>query len=259
MPFTLAHAAAAFPLRRFGLVFSALILGTFAPDLEYFLRLAPDDGYGHTLNGLFLLTLPLALITLWLFHVVVKRPLIGLLPSGIARRLAIHADEFSFRGPVHFGLIVLSILVGAATHLAWDSLTHKNTWPYRNWDILREGVTLPFLGSLPIYKILQHGSTVLGIGVLSVWVILWYRKSQPSPEAAFQTLSQARKIGIVISATTLALVGAVVRAIVMVGFSPSNLIGKRTAGLIVVTAISLLWWQCVLYGVWWQKFRPSES
>jgi hypothetical protein len=35
VPFTLAHGAAALPFRRFHLVFSALLVGTFAPDFEY--------------------------------------------------------------------------------------------------------------------------------------------------------------------------------------------------------------------------------
>jgi Domain of unknown function (DUF4184) len=62
VPFTLAHGAAALPFRRLHLVFSGLLVGTFAPDFEYFLRLSPDDGFGHTLLGTFVLTLPLALL-----------------------------------------------------------------------------------------------------------------------------------------------------------------------------------------------------
>jgi hypothetical protein len=45
MPFTFAHPAAVLPLRRFcpdRLVWSALVIGTVSPDLEYFVRLAPS-------------------------------------------------------------------------------------------------------------------------------------------------------------------------------------------------------------------------
>jgi hypothetical protein len=76
VPFTLAHGAAALPFRRLHLVFSGLLVGTFAPDFEYFLRLSPDDGFGHTLLGTFVLTLPLALLVLWLFHTFVKLPVV---------------------------------------------------------------------------------------------------------------------------------------------------------------------------------------
>src|SRR5438045_2424069 len=116
MPFTLAHTAAALPLRRTKLVWSALLIGTMAPDFEYFVRLAPDDGYGHTLAGTFLLTLPLALLALWLFHTFVKVAVIGLLPNAIRNRLAKSIHEFHWGGAAHFAMIIISILVGIATH-----------------------------------------------------------------------------------------------------------------------------------------------
>src|SRR5581483_4447682 len=128
MPFTLSHAAAALPLRRLKLVTSALVIGTLAPDFEYFLRLSPDDGYGHTLQGTFVLTLPLAIVTLALFHAFVKVPLAGLFPDNVERRLINHINEFRFAGGARFALIVVSILTGIATHLAWDSFTHSGTW-----------------------------------------------------------------------------------------------------------------------------------
>ena len=259
MPFTLAHAAAAFPLRRCKLVFSALIIGMFAPDLEYFLRLAPDDGFGHTLRGLFLLTLPLAFITFWLFEAVVKKPIVGLLPTGIERRLAAPSDEFSFGGPSRFGLIVLSILLGAATHLAWDGFTHKNMWVYRNWAVLREVVQLPVFGPTPLFKVFQHGSTLFGMGVLLVWILSWYRESVPSAEIPRLGFSVAQRVGIVLGGLLLAMGGAMFRTVVIAGVSLSGLAGKRAAGLIVVTFIALLWWEFVLYGIWWKTLRLRKE
>jgi Domain of unknown function (DUF4184) len=180
VPFTLAHGAAALPFRRFHLVFSGLLVGTFAPDFEYFLRLSPDDGFGHTLLGTFVLTLPLALLVLWLFHAFVKLPVTRLLPDAIQRRLANHLDEFGFGGVARFALIVGSILLGMATHLAWDSFTHRNTWPYRHWSILSQTFHVPMVGAIPFYKVFQHGSTIIGIAVLSTWLVFRYRATEPS-------------------------------------------------------------------------------
>jgi hypothetical protein len=129
MPFTLAHAAAALPLRGSRLVWSALVVGTFAPDFEYFLRFAPDDGYGHTVPGTFVLTLPLAILTLWLFHAFVERPLIELLPDAVRRRLPNNLNKFRFAGPPRFAMIVLSVLAGIATHLMWDSFRIRTRGP----------------------------------------------------------------------------------------------------------------------------------
>jgi hypothetical protein len=247
MPFTLAHGAAALPFRRFGLPTSALLIGTFAPDLEYFLRLTPDDGFGHTLPGIFLLTLPLALVVLWLFHAYVKLAVARLLPQAIQRRLTNHL-EFHFGGAARFALIVGSILLGIATHLAWDSFTHKNTWLYRHWPILRQALYVPIIGPLPAYKVLQHGSTIFGIGVLLVWMVVRYRNSEPSREALSDQPSPARKTLVVTIVSTVALMGAIIRAIVKIGIPTSGSSEKQFVALVVVTAIALVWWELVVYG-----------
>ena len=88
MPFTPAHIAAVLPFRRTRMLWSALVVGAVAPDLEYFLRMSPQGRYGHTLAGLFVFTLPLGLLTLWLFHAFVKAPFVDLMPDSLARRLA---------------------------------------------------------------------------------------------------------------------------------------------------------------------------
>ena len=64
MPFTVSHAAAALPFRRARLVTSALVVGTMAPDFEYFLPLKTHDTFGHTFPGILVLTLPVALLVL---------------------------------------------------------------------------------------------------------------------------------------------------------------------------------------------------
>lgn len=124
VPFTLAHSAAALPLRRLRLVLSALVIGTLAPDFEYFLHFSPSGRFGHTLLGSLVLTLPLALLVLWIFHAIVKIPVIHLLPNAIQRRLHDHVYEFRFRGVSRSLLIVVSVLLGIATHLVWDAFTY---------------------------------------------------------------------------------------------------------------------------------------
>ena len=249
VPFTLAHGAAALPFRRLHLVFSGLLVGTFAPDFEYFLRLSLDDGFGHTLLGTFVLTLPLALLVLWLFHTFVKLPVARLLPDAIQRRLTSHLDEFGFGGAARFALIIGSILLGIATHLAWDSFTHPNTWPYRHCSILRQLFHVPIVGAIPIYKVFQHGSTIIGVAVLSTWLVFRYRVTEPSCHPLSNPASPMRKIATVVCFATIAIVGAMIRAVAAVGIPSGNLAEERFVGLLVVTAIALVWWQLVIYGV----------
>ena len=247
MPFTLSHAAAALPLRRMNLIPSALVVGTFAPDLEYFARLSPGDGYGHTLPGTFLVTLPLALLTLWLFHRFVKRPVAAILPEGFQRRLAPYVGRFRFGGVARFGWIVMSLLVGIATHLLWDSFTHRNTWVYHRWPMLQQKVTMLPLGSIPLYKILQHGSTLVGIAILALWMDHWYRNTEPSSEA---TIASGRQKFIVFAVILLvAVAGSTLRAILVVGPPTQQVSIARFTGVLVVTLIALIWWQFVLWGL----------
>jgi hypothetical protein len=243
-----AHGAAALPFRRLHLVFSALLVGTFAPDFEYFLRLSPDSRFGHTLLGTFALTLPLALLVLWLFHAFVKRPAAGLLPEAIQRRLTNHLGEFTFRGPARLALIVSSILLGIITHLAWDSFTHANTWPYRHWPILSHRFHAPLVGAIPLYEVFQHGSTFIGIGVLSIWLAFRYRVTEPISHPLSNRVPPVRRMLIGGSFVMVALVGGVVRATIAIGIPDGHPAEKQFVGLVVVTAIALVWWQLVIYG-----------
>jgi len=248
VPFTLSHAAAALPFRRWRLVPSALVIGTFAPDFEYLLRLTPRGRFGHTLIGSFVLTLPLALLVLWVFHAFVKRPTAMLLPEAIQRRLQDHLGEFPFTGAARFLRIIASILLGIATHLLWDSFTHSTAWPYRHWLILRKPFTLPILGQLPLYKILQHGSTIVGIGILSAWLVHWYRTTQPSAAPLSQPLSSRRKVTVIAVVTTVTLVGAILRAVAGSRMPTGHLGFNKFVVQAVVTAMALTWWQLVAYG-----------
>ena len=245
MPFTLAHAAAALPFRRWRPVPSALVIGTLAPDFEYLLRLAPRGRFGHTLIGSFVLTLPLALLVLWIFHAFVKAPTAMLLPEAIQRRLQDHLGVFPFGGAARFLRITASILLGIATHLLWDSFTHSTTWPYRHWSVLRQPLSLPMVEEIPVYKILQHGSTIIGLGILSAWLLHWYRTSQPSAPLRNQ-LSPKKKAEVIAFVATVAVAGAIVRAVVGIGIGRFAL--NKFVVQAVVTAVALVWWQLVAYG-----------
>jgi hypothetical protein len=249
MPFTLAHGAAALPLRRLPLVPSALVIGTFAPDFEYFLRLEPSGRFGHTLPGTFLFTLPVALLVLWIFHSLVKRPATMLMPDALRNRLANHLGDFHFGGATRFLLILASLLLGMATHLLWDSFTHSDTWFYVHWPLLRASLNLPVLGPTPYYKVFQHGSTVVGTGIVTAWLASWYRSSVPSAQVPAEAPSPRQRFVIVAVIMSVALVGVIIRVVMGPGFRAVALHNKKTIGEAIVTAIALVWWQLVLYGL----------
>lgn len=253
MPFTLAHSAAALPLRHLRLVPSALIVGTLAPDFEYFLRLSPGHGFGHTPLGTFVFTLPLAIAVLWMFHSFVKLPAAALLPDRMQTRLGPHLNHFQFGGVGHFALIVGSTLVGIMTHLFWDSFTHRNTWAYHRWAALRGSIDVGIAGPMPLYKLLQHGSTILGTAILIIWILQWYGSTSPNTSGFRAKLTHNERLVAAIMVIIIASVAGVIRALVANRMLGGEVAFRGFVGYFVVTAISLVWWQFVVYGVFNSK------
>jgi hypothetical protein len=186
MPFTLAHASAALPLRRLKLVWSALVIGTFAPDFWLFLGLPAAHHESHDLPHLLIFALPMALVVLWLFHRVLKRPLLELAPEGLRLRLAPYMGLFAFGGWRRFAAVVGSICLGMATHILWDSFTHPYTWFFEHWAWLRQPERLVLFGQPRVilhFEVLQLLSSVLGCAALALWFVAWYRSAAPASAA----------------------------------------------------------------------------
>ena len=99
-----------------------------SPDFEYFLRLSPTGGLGRSPLGLVVWCLPASLLVLSVFHAVLKQPLVSLLRAEHQRRLLPLCTPFRFGPTGRFLMIVLSIMIGAVSHLAWDAITHHEGW-----------------------------------------------------------------------------------------------------------------------------------
>ncbi len=81
MPFTLAHPAAAWPVRALSgdrLVTSALVVGSMSPDFEYLVHLSTRRTIGHDLVGVLVLCLPASLLVLLVVHHLVQQPVLQL-------------------------------------------------------------------------------------------------------------------------------------------------------------------------------------
>jgi len=149
---------------------AALVIGSTTPDHEYFLHLNTVGRFSHTLPGLFLVCLPLGWLSLWLFDRFGRRGAQRLLPSGW-RLLA---------QPPPSSLLATSsaLLLGAASHIAWDAFTHAGGWGVRLLPMLAEAVRIGPL-AMPAFKVLQHGSTILGVAVLALVCREWAQRQPP--------------------------------------------------------------------------------
>ncbi|MCU1283675.1 MAG: hypothetical protein JWO13_25 [Acidobacteriales bacterium] len=181
MPFTFSHAAAVVPIRKYG-VLSALVLGSFMPDLPYFVPRLTLGSYGHTLPGLFLFCLPAGLVALWIFHAFIKRPMIALFPLSHQQKLIPAAQGFTFFPLKHMGMIALSVLIGAASHITWDLFTHDESWLAERVPLLQTQFTVFAGHTYALAILLQHLSSIFGLVIVTYYYFRWLRNS-PSLES----------------------------------------------------------------------------
>ena len=205
MPLTPAHVLAVVPLRsrRAGLLLSPLAVGSMAPDFEYLLRQSPMPGIGHTLPGVALFCVPVGLAALWLFHRFLKHPLIALLPPRYHRAAAELAAPFPIRPVGRLAAICGAIALGALTHLAWDSITHANGWTVAHIGALNASVVAIGGTDVRVYKVLQHASSIVGLGLLLFWSVRWLRaRADPTvpPEPATARAARVRVLALLLAA-----------------------------------------------------------
>ncbi|KYH34391.1 hypothetical protein CLTEP_16240 [Clostridium tepidiprofundi DSM 19306] len=173
MPFTLSHPAAIIPIKKkWSRYFSltALILGSMAPDFEYFLRFRPMGIVGHTFWGFLYLNLPLCLLLAYLFHYVIKKPLVMCLPHPMDNWYRYLIEKrWEIKSLKEFLIFVYSALLGMFTHVFWDGFTHSTGMFVRIIPSLSNNINF-YRYSIPVYKLLQHGSTLLGLIVILIFL-----------------------------------------------------------------------------------------
>ena len=195
MPWTFAHPAAILPLRR-RLPLAALVVGSISPDIGYHLGLFPLATFAHSGLGLLLACLPMGAAMLVLWHLL--RPLvIELLPephrgalrpwaaAGSGDRNGAGAGAGGGGGAAagyrRFILTGAGLLVGAATHNAWDAFTHASGALVQAVDLLRAPVFEAGGRTFRLFNLLQHGSTLLGVAALIGVYAAWLRRQPHTP------------------------------------------------------------------------------
>lgn len=178
---TAAHPMAVLPLRRMNLDWTCLVIGSMAPDFEYFFRVKLGSTISHTLPGLVYFCLPVTLLAAFLFHRVMKDPFVRVVPAVLGRRLAVFAARpwVPVLTAEVLARLTLSALIGAATHLFWDGFTHADAWGPQHIAWLRTIVHMPIVGDMLLHRVLQHTSTVIGLVVLAVAATRALRRVDP--------------------------------------------------------------------------------
>ncbi|MFF2326022.1 MULTISPECIES: DUF4184 family protein [unclassified Streptomyces] len=192
MPFTLSHAAAVLPgmLRngtaRGPLFASALVAGSFAPDLTYYADTAIPGAmeFGqvtHSVWGVFTVDVLITAMAagLWLL---LREPLVALLPTAWQGRVHTfvrgrpHPPVRGARKVRDGAWFALSAIIGATTHVVWDAFTHHDRWGVR-WVPVLDGSA----GGIPVFQWVQYGSSALALSVLAVFTASGLRRTGARP------------------------------------------------------------------------------
>jgi len=162
MPFTFSHPAIILPFKNSigkRLSMTGLIVGSLTPDFEYFIRMKIQSEFSHTFFGTIWFNLPLGIILCFLFHQIIKKPFIENLPFKIQRKFSeIKNSNWLDYFKEKWLVVIISIVIGTFSHILWDSFTHNNAYFV---NLLNLNKTVGGI-NLPIYKVLQHASTLIG-------------------------------------------------------------------------------------------------
>jgi hypothetical protein len=186
MPYAFAHPAAVVPVAKAlgrHAVPSALAIGSIIPDAWYLLPVL-GRGDTHGLLGAFLFCLPAGLFVYAAFHLIFKQPMLALAPRNLAGRLAPWTAPGLPAVPILS--VLVSLLAGIGTHLAWDTFTHEGHLAVLEGEVF---------ASVRLHQILQHASTLLGTAFLAGW--LWRKLRARAPHPGVREIEPRLRIAIV--------------------------------------------------------------
>ncbi|GGD67622.1 DUF4184 family protein [Paenibacillus nasutitermitis] len=182
MPFTFSHPLYAVPLRKIApkwLSVTGLVLGSMAPDMEYFIAMEPYRTIGHSLKGFVLLGMPLSIALAFVFHLVVKPVLPMFMPSrgGLDHFVQSLLKDWRLHSVRSWSVFIVSLFIGYLTHIFMDSWTHTSGF-VSEFPVLRT-----YIGGKGIYSWLQYGFSVLGLLVPALVLLrrysVWLKSVSP--------------------------------------------------------------------------------
>ena len=180
MPFTVSHIAAVLPLNKRLAKYTALsplVIGSMTPDVGYWTPFLVNQRMEtHSLIGLYLFCIPMGLTIYFLYHLLMAPVIVSFLPRNIQR----HLNPNLFIGklpPTPAHVLLISLILGAITHIVWDFFTHQSGIPqYITW------FEIPLMTidgyDVKSYRVLQHLSSILGLGLLAYWILRWYKRKR---------------------------------------------------------------------------------
>jgi hypothetical protein len=239
VPFTAAHPLAVLPAvhvrRVLRLDATCLVLGSMAPDFEYFIRGGAFGRFGHTWLGLCAWGVPVTLVLAAAFHGFVKWPMLLAAPTALT-------GPFGRPWPWRRTLggvvsLVASAALGDASHMLWDGATHHDGLFVEHIAALSTPCSVPWLGHIALYRILQHTSSIVGLAGVAGYVA-WLVRRQPAPRVVgSRSLARWVFTGCIAIGAALAIWHLHARGVIRIGHWVIELISGGLAGIVVASAI----------------------
>jgi len=162
------------------------------PDFESFIRFDQHKQYSHTWPGIFWFDLPLSILFTFIFHNIVRDPLIKNLPQSVGNRFRAYIGfNWNVFFKKHFVIVIYSLLIGIASHLLWDAFTHLNLADPNATD------SNIYIGPIRLYILLQYASSVLGLIVVIGYILRFNKRPSGgtiSEELSFTTSTTKSKV-----------------------------------------------------------------
>ncbi|GII98567.1 uncharacterized protein DUF4184 [Sediminihabitans luteus] len=257
MPFTPSHVLAVLPgigprgSRRAALLLpSALVAGTVVPDITYYVPgVSIDHSLGmHTARGVVTTDLVVGLVLVALWLAVLRTPLLELAPDVVRSRVDPVPRPRTTRAWLALAAVaVVSVLLGAWSHVAWDELTHPGGLGAQHVPWIAQshaGVA----GS----AWLQLVSSAVGL-VGTAWWLEVRRRRTPPRVVRPPALPVRREVawGVLAAACVVAVLGTAV--VLGVG-------GARASGFVLLTGVmTAVAWTLVAACVAWWAWRATRG
>ncbi|OEJ38560.1 hypothetical protein AR457_25925 [Streptomyces agglomeratus] len=173
---------------------SALVAGSFAPDMTYFAATAVPAAMSfgdvtHSLPGLVTVDVLItaALVGLWLL---MREPLVALVPRRRQARFHgfVRGEDWSgTQLPALAWRFFLSAAIGSCTHVFWDSFTHLDRWGMKVLPVLGE-----IVAGFPMYLYAQYGGSAVALVVIVWFTVSALRRRPDGPAPVCVPLLDAR-------------------------------------------------------------------
>jgi hypothetical protein len=262
MPFTLSHPAVVVSLAKFGLPLSALVVGSVVPDLPTYLGLSHHTrNLTHSALGIVLVCVPVGLVTLSVFHRLLKLPLLSLLPENHQQRLAPLARNFHFLPLPQLGVITTALFVGSLSHLVWDEFTSTNRVTEEYLPFFTTPISVFSSGPIPLVIILNYLCSIMGLGYLTYSYVQWFNRAPVELIDVPIQFSQTTRRRLITSMSLVAVVTCLISmrqsSEASVHFSGGVIYGAMRQ--IIVAACTALGIQIVLFSLVWHWLNYQKK